>query len=111
MLRLTSITDTPSERKVMATEFSQKVIEKALREKPWITKTGPDSHRVVPRTADHGKYELTHSFDADGLPVIHSCVEERTGEPCKGFHFTGNCYHSASLAKHLTECRCGRRAA
>lgn len=87
----------------MATEFSLKVMEKALREKPWVRKVGYRKYRVTPRTDEHGKYELTHSYDAEGLPVVDTCIEVRTKEPCLGFYFTGNCYHSAALAKHLVQ--------
>lgn len=87
----------------MATEFSQKVMQKALRERPWIRKVGPNRYRVTPRTDEHGKYELAYSLDEDGLPVIESCIEVRTKETCLGFGYSGNCYHGAWLAKHLTE--------
>ena len=89
----------------MATEFSQKVIEKALRERPWIRKVGRNRYRVTPRTSEHGKYELEASYDADDLPVIESCIEVRAKEPCLGFSFTENCYHGAALVKHLMERR------
>lgn len=87
----------------MATEFSTKVMQKALRAKPWIRKVGPRRYRVTPRTDAHGKYELTHSYDEEGSPVIETCIEVRTKDPCLGFYFSGNCYHGAALAKHLTE--------
>lgn len=87
----------------MATEFSQKVMEKALRERPWVRKVAPNKYRVTPRTNDHGKYELVYSLDAEGLPVIESCVDTRTADTCLGFGFKGYCYHGAWLAKHLTE--------
>lgn len=89
----------------MSTTFSQAVMKKALDLKPWTRKVGPNRYRVTPRTADHGKYELEYSWDADGLPEILSCVDVRTKEPCKGFSFTSNCYHGAALAKHLVDKR------
>lgn len=92
--------------KLMATNFSRSTIHKALTEKPWVNKVSEFVYRVVPRTLkdarrEHGKYEVSFSLDADGLPDIESCVDVRTGESCPGFHFNGNCYHGAALSVHL----------
>lgn len=95
----------------MSTTFSARVMAKALRLRPWITKISRNRFRVTPRTDDHGKYELTYSLDDDGLPVIESCIDTRTKESCLGFYFSGNCYHSAALAKHLAEKQRKDRAA
>lgn len=94
----------------MVTVFSERVMKKALRLRPWIRKVSENRYRVVPRTADHGKYQIQVSWDGE-LPVIESCVDVRTKETCQGFGFTGNCYHSAALAKHLTAKREGKKAA
>jgi hypothetical protein len=87
----------------MATQLSQATINKALTEKPWVNKVSEFVYRVVPRTLkdarrEHGKYEVTFVWDADGLPEIESCVDVRTGESCPGFHFNGSCYHGAALS-------------
>ena len=92
----------------MATQFSQTVINKALTDRPWVTKVSEFVYRVMSRKLrdarrEHGKYEVTFSWDHDGLPEIQSCVEERTGEPCKGFYFHGYCVHGASLSIHLLQ--------
>ena len=90
--------------------FSQKVISKAQALRPWVRKVSDNRYRVTPRTADHGKYELTTMTDGDRV-VVTSCTEIRTGEPCKGFTFNeGNCYHAARLLIHLIP-RQGSKAA
>lgn len=91
----------------MSTQFTQTVINKALTEKPWIQKIDLNHYRCVPRTLkaskdrDHGKYELAVTFDADGLPTIESCRDERTGKFCKGFFHQGQCYHGAAVSIHV----------
>lgn len=91
----------------MATQFTQKTINKALSEKPWVTKVSEFAYRVMSRKLrdvrdrEHGKYQVAFSWDADGLPEIESCIELRTGEPCPGFHFNGHCYHGAALSLHV----------
>lgn len=86
----------------MATEFSSKVMQKALHARPWVRKVAPNKYRVTPRTADHGKYELTVSYDAEGFPLVGSCIDYRTDEECLGFKYSeGNCYHAARLIIHL----------
>ncbi len=86
----------------MSTSFSQKVISKALATKPWVRKVAPNKWRVTPRTADHGKYELTVASDEEGNPTVESCIDYRSGESCKGFMFNeGSCYHAARLLIHL----------
>lgn len=85
----------------MSTTFTYPVISKAIKTRPWVRKRG-HKYRVVPRTADHGKYELTISYDSEGRPTVESCVDFRTGEECKGFKFNqGACYHGATLLIHL----------
>lgn len=94
------------------------IIEKALREKPWVTKVSEFVYRVVPRrlmdsrNREHGKYELSFSWD-EGLPVVGSCVDVRTTEACKGFANHRHCYHQAALVIHLLQLleRQERRAA
>jgi len=90
--------------------FSQRVIQKALSEKPWVTKKGPNTYRVTPRTASHGKYECKVVWR--GIePEIVSCVDVRTGRICEGFYWTrGSCYHAGSLLIHLLK-REGKLAA
>jgi hypothetical protein len=87
----------------MATQFTTKVINKALADRPWVNKQSEFVYRVVPRTLkdarrEHGKYEVRFSLDSDGLPEIESCIDLRTGESCPGFHFNGSCYHGAALS-------------
>ena len=81
--------------------FSQRVASKALVERPWVRKVGANTYRVTPRTADHGKYELTVEREGGELTAT-SCVDVRTGEECQGFKFNkGNCYHACRLLIHL----------
>lgn len=86
----------------MSTEFSQKVMQKALRDRPWVRKVAPNRYRVTPRTAEHGKYECTVDRDDNGELFVASCIDYRTGEECLGFKYNeGNCYHAARLLIHL----------
>lgn len=86
----------------MSTAFSQNVINKALKEKPWVTKRRNNKYRVVPRKPRHGKYELEVSWDEEGNPTVESCIDYRTKEECLGFKFNGGrCYHAAKLLIHL----------
>lgn len=91
----------------MSATFTQSVLQKAQREKPWITKRQENVYRVVPRSADHGKYELTVVWDGDE-PSVELCVDFRTGEVCKGFNYNrGSCYHACRLLLHLTKANRG----
>ena len=81
--------------------FSQKVADKALTEKPWVTRNRDGSYKVVPRTLkdgkrEHGKYKLTVAQE-DHKQVVTSCVDYRTNTPCLGFEHSGYCYHSYAL--------------
>lgn len=99
----------------MPTEFSSAVMQKALRERPWIRRVRPDRgplerYRVTPRTDDHGKYELHVWYTDDRIPVVERCFDIRTGDACLGFHFKAYCYHGAALVIHLLS-RSEKRAA
>lgn len=87
----------------MSMAFSKPVLMKAIQTRPWIRKVAPNRYRVVPRTADHGKYELTVSWDGNE-PSVDGCVDYRFGTECPGFKFNeGNCYHAARLLLHLIQ--------
>lgn len=79
--------------------FTKKVIDKALSERPWVYRKG-NKYRVVPRSLGHGKYELEVSWVGD-VPEVTSCIDWRTGEGCKGFTYSKQCYHQVSLICHL----------
>lgn len=85
----------------MSTQFTVSTINKALETRPWVYKH-KDKYRVVPRTSDHGKYEVTVSYNSEGNPEVEDCRDWRTKKPCLGFfHSRGNCYHSAALLARL----------
>ena len=86
----------------MSTAFSSFVINKALADRPWIQKRGAFLYRIVPRSEGHGKYEARGVLNSKGEFTAISCVEYRTSEPCRGYKNTGNCYHLAALALHLS---------
>lgn len=79
--------------------FTRAVIDKALTERPWVYRKG-NKYRVVPRSLGHGKYELEIAWNGD-VPEVTSCVDWRTGEGCKGFTYSKQCYHSFSLLRKL----------
>jgi hypothetical protein len=94
----------------MATNFSQKVIDKALSERCWISKIDANHYRVTPRTKrdpknrnrERGIYIVAYTLDSHGLPTIESCRDSRTHEQCKGFKFNdGECYHGATVSIHV----------
>ena len=102
----------------MATNFSQKAVNKALAEKPWISKIDANHYRCMARTLkdakdkdrEHGKYVLTVTLDKDGLPTIEFCRDERTGRLCLGFRYHGYCFHGAAVSIHMLQ-RSQKRAA
>lgn len=86
----------------MSTTFTKPVLWKAITLKPWIRKVGANRYRVVPRTADHGKYELTVSWEGT-QPNVESCIDYRTQEECLGFKYSGQCYHGGALLIKLVQ--------
>lgn len=85
----------------MSTTFTKPVLIRAITQRPWIRKRGRNKYRVVPRTANHGKYEIQVSWEGN-MPSAESCIDYRTGEECLGFKYNeGNCYHAARLLLHL----------
>lgn len=89
---------TPQQERLIT--FTRLVIQKAQREKPWTRRVGPDTYRVTPRTANHGKYVLKISWHGE-VPNVVSCIDYRTKEPCKGFTYSRQCYHSFWLLRRL----------
>ena len=92
----------------MATNFSQKIIDKALAERCWIRRIDANHFRVTPRTLtdvrgnDHGIYIVAYTLDKDGVPTIESCRDSRTHSQCKGFKYNkGECYHGATVSIHV----------
>lgn len=79
--------------------FSRAVIRKAMESKCWVYRKG-NKYRVVPRSMGHGKYELSYTWNGD-VPEVTECVDFRTGEGCKGFTYSKQCYHAMSLCLHL----------
>lgn len=97
-------------------KFSKAVIDKALNERPWINKRSADRYRVVPRRQrdgkiEHGKYECRVEWDSEGMPTVTECREYRRNQPCQGFTFAHQCYHSAALTIHLLKGRQQKRKA
>lgn len=79
--------------------FTKSVIKKAMESKCWVYRKG-NKYRVVPRSSNHGKYELSVSWNGD-VPEVTSCTDWRTGEGCKGFTYSKQCYHAFSLLRKL----------
>lgn len=83
--------------------FSQAQIAKVAREKISVCKVrrvGELNYRVK------GRYRLTVVIPSDGIPVVTSCVNETTGETCKGFFYThGGCVHALKVAFHILKRR------
>ncbi len=72
---------------------------KARDEKPWISKLAVDTYRVVPRTADHGKYMV--KFKLRHGRMFAECINLLTGEPCKSGLSHRLCYHRAAAVIHI----------
>ena len=114
MLDLNSITDTPSE-----------LIQSRAR-KMWLKKVralgGLVVFRVVPFGSDFNHKEKTkRRVTISMVNEEADCCDWYTGEPCQAnadyVLTTGQvkeprmCSHVWVVISHLTECRCGRRAA
>lgn len=92
----------------MATQFSQKIVVKALETKCKVRKIDANHFEVTPPggtndcTADHGVYILAYTTDKSGAVTIESCRDQITHSQCKGFRFNhGECYHGATVAIHV----------
>jgi hypothetical protein len=92
----------------MATQFSEKIVKKALEAKPKIRKIDANHFEVTPEggtkdcTAEHGVYIVAYTRDKSGAVTIESCRDAVTHSQCKGFRFNhGECYHGAVTAIHV----------
>jgi len=92
----------------MATQFSEKIVVKALEAKCRIRKIDANHFEVTPQgatkdcTAEHGVYIVAYTQEKNGAVTIESCRDAVTHSQCKGFRFgSGTCYHGATVAIHV----------
>ena len=89
-------------------EITNKTIATALAQPCWVTKIDANHYHCVPQKLvdvkskrEHGKYDLTVTFNRQGLPIVERCIDSRTRRNCKGFKNHGHCYHQIHTVAHI----------